>query len=72
MASFDMNISSAIVLLLIAVLAFLAVRRMVRRGLCDSGGPCDGCSCDSAKGGCSACSAVDKMVVDMECAAKGK
>ena len=81
MAPLDMNFSTAVVLLILAVLVVLAVRRMIGRGLCDSRGSCDGChggssggSChDSAPdGGCSACSAVDKMVADMDRAAKGK
>ena len=66
MAPLDLNFSSLVVLLAVAALAFLAVRRIVRRGLCDSGGTCD--SCEKA-GGCSSGSAVDKMVADMERAA---
>lgn len=80
MAPFDMNFSTAVVLLILAVLVVLAVRRMVGRGLCDSGGSCEGCHGGSAGGGCGSgshggcpsCSAVDKMVADMESAAKGK
>lgn len=80
MAPFDMNFSTAVVLLILAVLVVLAVRRMVGRGLCDSGGSCEGCHGGSAggdcgsgsHGGCPSCSAVDKMVADLESAAKGK
>lgn len=75
MAPLDLNFSTVVVLLILAVLVVLAVRRMVGRGLCDSGGSCDGCHGGSAKGschdgahggGCPTCSAVDKMVADME------
>ena len=88
MAPFDMNFSTAVVLLILAVLVVLAVRRMVGRGLCDSGGSCEGCHGGSAGGGCGSgshggcgsgshggcpsCSAVEKMVADLEGAAKGK
>ena len=81
MAPLDMNFSTAVVLLILAVLVALAVRRMIGRGLCDSGGSCycchggspeGGCSGGSHAGGCPTCSAVDKMVADMESAAKGK
>lgn len=67
MAPLDLNVSTITVLLILGVLAFLAVRHIVRRGLCDSGGSCD--SCGNA-GGCSSCSAADKMLADMERAAK--
>lgn len=67
MAPLDINLSTVVVLLILGVLAFLAVRRIVRRGLCDSGGSCDSCG---RSGGCSSCSAVDKMLADMERAAK--
>ena len=72
MAPLDMNFSTAVVLLILAVLVVLAVRRMIGRGLCDSGGSCDGCHDGAHDGGCPTCSAVDKMVADMERAAKGK
>lgn len=81
MAPLDMNFSTAVVLLILVVLVVLAVRRMIGRGLCDSGGSCDGCHGGSSgggchdgahEGGCPTCSAVDKMVADMERAAKGK
>lgn len=67
MAPLDINASTIVVLLILGVLAFLAVRRIVRRGLCDSGGSCDSCG---RSGGCSSCGAVDKMLADMERAAK--
>ena len=41
MAPLDMNFSTAVVLLILAVLVVLAVRRMIGRGLCDSGGSCE-------------------------------
>lgn len=83
MAPLDMNFSTAIVLLILAVLVVLAVRRMIGRGLCDSGGSCGSCHGGSSgggchggagnhDGGCPTCSAVDKMVADMENAAKGR
>ena len=36
MAPLDMNFSTAVVLLILAVLVVLAVRRMIGRALCDS------------------------------------
>lgn len=72
MASLDMNFSSAVVLVIIAALAVLAVRRIVRRGMCDSGGSCDSCASGGGCSSCSSCSAVDKMVADMEHAARKK
>ena len=64
METISINFSTAVVALIVAFLAFLAVRRIVRRGLCDSGGTCDKCA--NGSGGCSSCSAVDKMVADMQ------
>ena len=75
MAPLDMNFSTAVVLLILAVLVVLAVRRMIGRGLCDGchgGSSGGGCHDGAHEGGCPTCSAVDKMVADMERAAKGK
>lgn len=72
MAPLTINFSTAVVLLVVAALVFLAVRRMVRRGLCDSGGSCHGCSAGKdagSRGGCASCAAADRMVADMERAA---
>lgn len=59
--------STVIVALAVAALAFLAVRRLVRNGMCDChkgddahGGCAGGCA------GCSGCGAADKMVSDMK------
>lgn len=80
MLELEFTPSTAIILAVIAVLAFLAVRRLVRKGMCDchddkgcSG--CSGCAKGAPVGGKAAatapgsqqsgCSAVDKMVERM-------
>ncbi len=59
--------STVVVALVIAVLAVLALHRMITRGLCDCHDHCGdssskssgcGCSCTS----CAGCASVDKMV----------
>lgn len=72
MAPLDLNVSTVVVLLILTVLVFLAVRRIVGRGLCDSGGSCDSCSsCPShgGSGGCPSCAAAEKLIADVERAA---
>lgn len=80
MLELEFTPSTVIILLVIAALAFLAVRRLVRKGMCDchddkgcSG--CSGCAKGAPAGGKAAaadlgsrqggCSAVDKMVERM-------
>lgn len=69
MASLNLNVSTVIVLAVIAVLAFLSARRMFRKGTCDChkdnprGGKgsgntgCSGCSCSS----CASCPSIEAM-----------
>ena len=63
--------ATIIVALVIAALAFLAIRRLVKRGMCDCGDHCDSgyCSACSHKKGsnaCKTCSAANDMVARME------
>lgn len=53
--------------LIMVVLIVMAVRRLLRRGTCD----CHD-HCDASKGsvGCAGCGVADKLVADMERAAK--
>ena len=62
MAELTMNLPTAIILLLIAALVFLAIRRVHTRGMCDCK---DGCG-----GGGDCCNAVNKMLANMEEATK--
>lgn len=71
--------STVAILLVVVALAVLAVRRMVRKGLCDchSDKGCSGCSgCSAARKGCAAeqsassnvpngCPAADRMAARM-------
>lgn len=69
MAPLDISPATIILVLVIAALAALAVRRLMKRGTCD----CHDHGGDSTKGGCAGCAgcgAVDTMVADMERAAK--
>lgn len=66
MLPMEWNVSTVVVALIVAALAVLAVRRLLSRGMCDCN---DHCDCSSS-GGCSGCAAADKMVADMERAAK--
>lgn len=61
----EMQISPATIVigLVIIGLAILAVRRLVKKGTCD----CKECAGGEA---CSGCNSVDKMIADMEKAAK--
>lgn len=67
MLAMEITPATVILGLIVAALAFLAIRRLVRNGTCDchkddahSG------SCASGCGGCAGCSTVDKMVADMQ------
>jgi hypothetical protein len=61
MQDLALNVPTVIILLVIAALAVLAVRRMVRKGLCDCGGKDEDGSCDC----CHGCSAANTMVESM-------
>ncbi|NGM16465.1 hypothetical protein [Xiamenia xianingshaonis] len=67
MIPFDVTPGTVVVLLVLAVLVVLAVRRLTSNGLCDchkgdgrtaggAPGGCAGCAGCAASGGCSACS----------------
>lgn len=57
MAPLDLNLSTSIILVILAILAFLSARRMFRKGTCDchkdnprgkqrsQNSACSGCSC---------------------------
>lgn len=66
--------ATVIVGLLVAALAFLAVRRMWRNGMCDchKGDDAHGGSCSGGCGGCAGCGAVDQMMADMKKAADAR
>lgn len=64
MLLFELTPATVVLGLVIVALAVLAVRRLVQRGTCDCRDHCDG--------GCAGCGAVDKMVSDMEHAAKAR
>ena len=67
MQELGLHLPTVIILVVIAALAVLAIRRMTRRGLCDCGDHCEGgCS------GCEGCAATESMAAAMEKAAKGK
>lgn len=51
-----LNGPTIVILIAIAALAVLSVRRMARRGLCDCGDRCEG-SCH----GCDGCAAAESM-----------
>lgn len=74
--------STVILLLVILALAALAVRRLFKRGMCDCGDHCEGCShrkgapsggafagTGTSGGACAHCSAADDMVKRMREAA---
>lgn len=59
----------ATVVIVLAVLAWAAwaVRRLFRRGMCDCGDKCDGCSSKgTGSSACSHCGAAEDMVARME------
>ena len=62
MAPLEMNLATVVVVLLVLLGVVLAIRRMMRRGLCDCKGCSEGCSCKGKR----ACSAAERMVADME------
>ena len=61
-----MTPATIVVALVIAALAFLAIRRLVRRGMCDCGDHCDGCSKKKGSNACKTCSAAESMAARME------
>ena len=66
MQELSLNLPTVILLVVIAALAVLAIRRMTRKGLCDCGDHCGDEGCH----GCAGCSAADDMVRAMDEAAK--
>ncbi len=61
--------STIVIVALVLVGAFFAVRRIVRRGLCDCGDGCDSCdACSHKKGSrsCKTCAAADEMVKNID------
>lgn len=68
MQDLALNFPTIVLLLVIAALAVLVVRRMVRKGLCDcgdhcgDGGGCAGCAGCSSAAECPSCEAAAKMV----------
>lgn len=65
--------ATVVVLLIIAVLAFLAARRLWRNGMCD----CHkddprGSSCSGGCAGCAGCGAADRMVADAQRAVRAR
>ena len=59
--------STVVVALIVLALVFLAVRRLVRNGMCDchKGDDAHG-GCAGGCGGCSGCGAARAMVADMQ------
>lgn len=85
MQDLALNAPTVVILLVIAALAVLAVRRMTRRGLCDCGdhcgdeGGCAGCSrCDAAAPQATSgempacCQAAQRMADAAACAAQAE
>ncbi len=60
--------STVVILAIVIVLVIWAVRRLVKKGLCDCHDGCDGCSDKKSKGGsaCPHCGAAETMVSNME------
>ena len=62
--------ATIVIALLVIAWAVWAVRRLTKRGMCDCGDKCDGCSKrgakNHAKSACKGCSAADDMVARME------
>lgn len=65
MLELTMTPATAVLIVVILVGVFFAIRRLVRKGLCD----CDE-KCDRCKGGKGHCGAAEDMVARMEKAAK--
>lgn len=70
MQELAMTPSTVVLLVVIAALAVLAVRRLLIRGACDCNDHCGG-SCHSMKSGCG-CGAVEDMMKNMEAAARNE
>lgn len=67
MQELSLNLPTIVILVVIAALVVLSIRRMTRRGLCDCGDHCDG-----ACHGCAGCAAAESMNAAMEEAVRGK
>lgn len=65
MVPFEITPATLVVGLAVALLALLAVRRLVCRGTCDSGGHCGGAT-EGGCAGCHGCAAADRMLADMK------
>lgn len=65
MLEIQLTPATIIFLLIIVGLIVIAIKRLTRKGLCD----CKDCAGEKT-GACQSCSAIDKMLVDMEKAAK--
>lgn len=63
MLGLEFTPSTVVVALVVLALVFLAVRRMMRNGMCDCH---KGDSAHGGCGGCSGCGAADRMVADMQ------
>ncbi len=61
-----MNLATAIVLAIVVACVCLAVRSFRKKGMCGCKEHCSG-GCSS----CASCAAADRMVTDMDKAAKG-
>lgn len=61
-----MNISTIIVLAIVAALFVLAVRSIVRGGATE----CSSCSAECSYKNCASCTATAKLLEDMDCADK--
>ena len=60
-----MNVSTLVVLIVMAVLVALAVRRLKKRGMCDCKGDAEDGSCSGGCAGCSGCAAAERMAQSM-------
>lgn len=75
MAALVFTPGTIFVLAVLAVLSALAVRRIRTRGLCDSGHApkgafAEGGACSSGCASCAGCGSVDRMLADMDRAAR--
>ena len=75
MAALVFTPGTVFVLAVLAVLSVLAVRRIRSRGLCDSGPAprgalAGGGTCSSGCASCAGCGSVDRMLADMDRAAR--
>lgn len=67
----ELTITPSTIVLIVAIFACVvwAVRRMLKKGLCDCHDGCEGCSSKKkfrSKGPCSRCNAADSMVANIE------